>query len=72
MRLLSSAGEASFRGKTKKKTKQTHKIKKKDLSLDHSLGLGMQGVTSKQPTTSLSTEAESQQKISNLLFRDYP
>lgn len=71
MRLLSPAAEASFRGKKKKIKKNPPKFKK-TLSLYHTLGLGMQGVTSKQPTTSLSTEAESQQKISNLLFRDYP
>lgn len=72
MRLLNPAEEASFRGKIKKKKSKPNKIKKKNLSLDHMVGLGIQGVTSKQPTTSLSTEAESQQKIFNLLFRDYP
>lgn len=61
MRDLIPAGEASFRGKKKKMTfSQTM------------LGLGMKGVLRKEATISLSTEAESQQKLSNLLFRDYP
>lgn len=57
MRDFIPAGEASFRKKTFSWI---------------TLGLGMKGVPSKQPTISLSTEAESEQYLSNLLFRDYP
>lgn len=52
MRDLIPAGEASF-----SKKKMTFSLTM--------LGVGTKGVLSKQPTMSLSTEAESQQKLSN-------